>query len=181
MGIQTPCQLSNFHHKPNLFKMSASLCFNPLPTRTASKVTKRGSVAQKMAVAPKRAVPLRTVTIKASMPKKVQQAAPAAAAAAFASMIPADQAFAAQEIAQTAMETNILGLVATALFIIIPTAFLITLFISSQASGNVAGGFDQDYYTKSRADGKKETNLTAIFKGEGVEMYSKPKDLKPPK
>lgn len=52
-----------------------------------------------------------------------------------------------QEVAQVAEGVNILGVVATALFILIPTSFLITLFIKSESEGNVSGGFDEDYYT----------------------------------
>merc|ERR1712216_212478 len=84
----------------------------------------------------------------------------------------ASPAFAAtQEVAQVA-ETNILGLIACALFVIIPTSFLITLFVKSESDGNRSGGFSQSYYTASKAAGKKKTNLAAKFKGKGEGMYS---------
>ena len=108
-------------------------------------------------------VPARVV--KAS--KKVAQSVAAAVpAAAFA---PA--AFAAQEINQVAAEgVNILGVIATALFIIIPTSFLIILYVKSASEGNVSGGFSQKYYDKSKAAGNKKTNEAAIVKGAGLGM-----------
>ena len=96
----------------------------------------------------------------------------AAPAAAFA---PA--AFAAQEINQVAAEgVNILGVIATALFIIIPTSFLIILYVKSASEGNVSGGFSQDYYDKSKKRGDKKTNEAAILKGKGIGM--RPDDMK---
>ena len=85
----------------------------------------------------------------------------AAPAAAFA---PA--AFAAQELEQLALaDINILGVIATALFIIIPTSFLIILYVKSASEGNVSGGFSQKYYDESKKRGDKKTNEAAILKG----------------
>ena len=53
---------------------------------------------------------------------------------------------------------NNLGVIATALFIIIPTSFLIILYVKSASEGNVSGGFSQEYYDKSKAAGNKKTN-----------------------
>ena len=90
----------------------------------------------------------------------------AAPAAAFA---PA--AFAAQELEQLALaDINILGVIATALFIIIPTSFLIILYVKSASEGNVSGGFSQKYYDESKKAGNKKTNEAAILKGKGVGM-----------
>merc|ERR1712216_1041151 len=83
-----------------------------------------------------------------------------AAAAPALSVFTASPAFAAtQEVAQVA-ETNILGLIACA------------LFVKSESDGNRSGGFSQSYYTASKAAGKKKTNLAAKFKGKGEGMYS---------
>eukprot|EP00951_Prasinocladus_malaysianus_P040143 scaffold457405_cov40-Prasinocladus_malaysianus.AAC.1 len=71
-----------------------------------------------------------------------------------------------------ALEVNILGLIATALFIIIPTAFLLTLYVKSSSEKNVSGGFSQSYFDESKSQGKKKTNLSAKFKGKGEGMYS---------
>lgn len=81
--------------------------------------------------------------------------------------------FAAQEaIEQVALaDVNILGVVATALFIIIPTSFLIILYVKSASEGNVSGGFSQEYYDKSKAAGNKKTNVAAPgLKGKGLGM-----------
>ena len=100
-----------------------------------------------------------------------------AAAAPLASIMVSAPAMAAQEVAQVAAGTNILGLIATALFVIIPTAFLIVLFVKSESDGNRSGGFSQTYYDKSIKRGKpgeggKLTNEAAIMKGKGKGMYS---------
>ena len=97
--------------------------------------------------------------------QKVQKAVVAAPA------IVAAPAFAAQEaIEQVALDNvNILGVVATALFIIIPTSFLIILYVKSASEGNVSG-YSQEYYDKSKAAGNKKTNLAAALKGKGLGM-----------
>ena len=61
-------------------------------------------------------------------------------------------------------------MIATALFIIIPTSFLITLYVKSSSEGNVSGGFSQAYYDKSKSQGNKKTNEAAVFKGKGLGM-----------
>lgn len=134
----------------------------PLAVRMqAPRRTARASVACKAVVARK---PLSVVAFKKADAMKV--AAPAV------SFIAASPAFAStQEIAQVA-ETNILGLIAVALFIVVPVSFLITLFVKSESDGQRSGGFSQNYYTKSKKLGKKKTNLTAVMKGKGEGMYS---------
>jgi photosystem II PsbM protein len=93
--------------------------------------------------------------------------------AAVAPMVVASPAFAAaQEVASVAMETNILGLIATALFVIIPTSFLITLFVKSESDGQRSGGFSQTYYDKSKKAGNKKTNLAVPMSGKGKGMYT---------
>jgi photosystem II reaction center protein PsbM len=80
-------------------------------------------------------------------------------------------AFAAQEMEQLALaDINILGVIATALFIIIPTSFLIVLYVKSSSEKNVSGGFSQQYYDKSAKRGDKKTNEAAILKGKGLGM-----------
>ena len=59
---------------------------------------------------------------------------------------------------------------ATALFIIIPTSFLIVLFVKSQSEENVSGGFSQKYYDESKKAGNKKTNEAARLKGAGIGM-----------
>mmetsp|Transcript_7755 Transcript_7755/g.25688 ORF Transcript_7755/g.25688 Transcript_7755/m.25688 type:complete len:110 (+) Transcript_7755:154-483(+) len=92
--------------------------------------------------------------------------------AAAAPAIIAAPAFAAQEaVEQVALaDVNILGVIATALFIIIPTSFLIILYVKSASEGNVSGGFSQAYYDKSKAAGNKKTNMAAVLKGKGKGM-----------
>ena len=101
----------------------------------------------------------------------VAKASPKALAASVAASFPAfaaPAAFAAQEVNQVALEgINILGVIATALFIIIPTSFLIILYVKSASEGNVSGGFSQEYYDKSKKRGDKKTNEAAILKGKG--------------
>eukprot|EP00240_Pyramimonas_obovata_P006856 CAMPEP_0118956716 /NCGR_PEP_ID=MMETSP1169-20130426/61724_1 /TAXON_ID=36882 /ORGANISM="Pyramimonas obovata, Strain CCMP722" /LENGTH=148 /DNA_ID=CAMNT_0006904763 /DNA_START=606 /DNA_END=1052 /DNA_ORIENTATION=- len=134
----------------------------PLAVRVqAPRRTARAAVACKAVAARK---PLAVVALKKE--HAVAAVAPAASA------LMASPAFAAtQEVAQVA-DTNILGLIACALFVIIPTSFLITLFVKSESDGNRSGGFSQSYYTESKKAGKKKTNLAAKFKGKGEEMYS---------
>jgi len=98
---------------------------------------------------------------------RVARTVTAAAPAAIASPV-----FAAQEaLEQVALaDVNILGVVATALFIIIPTSFLIILYVKSASEGNVSGGFSQSYYDKSKAAGNKKTNEAAVLKGKGLGM-----------
>ena len=59
---------------------------------------------------------------------------------------------------------------ATALFIIIPTSFLIILYVKSASEGNVSGGFSQKYYDESKKRGDKKTNEAAVLKGKGLGM-----------
>lgn len=92
-------------------------------------------------------------------------------AAAAPAVLSAPAAFAAQELEQLALQdVNILGVIATALFIIIPTSFLIILYVKSASEGNVSGGFSQAYYDKSKAAGNKKTNEAAILRGKGLGM-----------
>ncbi|ABO99039.1 putative psbM, PSII-M, photosystem II polypeptide, typically encoded in the chloroplast genome [Ostreococcus lucimarinus CCE9901] len=127
----------------------------PLAARAATRRT-----ATKRVVAPKAAT-----TTKAQ--QKVRTTAVAATPAAIAA-----PAFAASEaLEQVALaDVNILGVIATALFIIIPTAFLIVLYVKSSSEGNVSGGFSQEYYDKSKKRGDKKTNEAAVLKGKGLGM-----------
>lgn len=103
----------------------------------------------------------RTQVVASASKKQVAAAAATAAPALFS----APAAFAAQELNQVALaDINILGVIATALFIIIPTSFLIILYVKSASEGNVSGGFSQGYYDKSKSQGNKKTNEAAIFK-----------------
>ena len=54
-----------------------------------------------------------------------------------------------QEVGQLANEVNILGVMAVALFILVPVSFLLILFIKSSSEGNQSGGFSQEYYDAS--------------------------------
>lgn len=54
-----------------------------------------------------------------------------------------------QEVGQLANEVNILGVMAVALFILVPVSFLLILYIKSTSEGNQSGGFDQEYYDAS--------------------------------
>ena len=54
-----------------------------------------------------------------------------------------------QEVGQLANEVNILGVMAVALFILVPVSFLLILFIKSSSEGNQSGGFNQEYYDAS--------------------------------
>lgn len=80
------------------------------------------------------------------------------------------------------MQTNSMAPIATALFLVLPTWLLITLFVSTNASGNISGGFDQDYYDSSKGRGKqgggKLTNDAAVMKGAGLGMYAQKKSDK---
>ena len=95
----------------------------------------------------------------------------AAKRVAASALTAAPAAFAAQELEQLALaDINILGVIATALFIIIPTSFLIILYVKSASEGNVSGGFSQKYYDESKKRGDKKTNEAAILKGKGIGM-----------
>ena len=104
----------------------------------------------------------KVTTRAAARTEVVAKASPKALAASVAASFPAfaaPAAFAAQEVNQVALEgINILGVIATALFIIIPTSFLIILYVKSASEGNVSGGFSQEYYDKSKKRGDKKTN-----------------------
>mmetsp|Transcript_26481 Transcript_26481/g.90532 ORF Transcript_26481/g.90532 Transcript_26481/m.90532 type:complete len:149 (-) Transcript_26481:850-1296(-) len=127
-----------------------------------SRVAARRVARSAVAVAPLR--------VEANLPKVARQAAAATVAAVPAAV--AAPVFAATEaINDVALEgVNILGLIATALFIIIPTSFLLILYVKSASEGNVSGG-SQAYYDNSKKGGNKKTNEAAVFKGEGVGMY----------
>merc|ERR1719199_2286848 len=115
--VQTVRELSPhlLHLIPPL-KMASVLACSGL---TALPV--RAPVARRSArvAAPKASVT--AVRVAPTMALKKEAVSAASVAAAFT----AAPAMAAQEVAQVAMETNILGLIATALFVIIPTSFLI--------------------------------------------------------
>ena len=70
------------------------------------------------------------------------------------------------------LPSPVLGVIATALFIIIPTSFLLILYVKTESSGVASGGFSQKYYDKSKAKGGKLTNEAAVMKGKGTGMYS---------
>jgi len=85
--------------------------------------------------------------------------------------IPAATLMAAQP--ALAMQTNSQAPIATALFIVLPVFFLIVLYVSSQANPDIpSGGYDQDYYDKSKAAGNKKTNEAARLRGAGLGMYA---------
>ena len=96
------------------------------------------------------------------------------AATAFSSMLAAP-AFAANEsISDVALaNVNILGVIAVALFILVPVSFLIILYVKSSAEENVSGGFSQAYYDESKRMGKKLANEAAAMKGAGLGMRPK--------
>jgi len=86
-------------------------------------------------------------------------------------VIPAATLMAAQP--AMAMETNKLAPIATALFIALPTFFLIVLYVSTRANlDNQSGAFDQDYYDRSKSAGNKKTNEAARLRGAGLGMYA---------
>ena len=131
---------------------------NPPPSPSPPRQT------QAVVVAPRAAA--RTEVVAKAIPQKLA-ASVAASFPAFA----APAAFAAQEVNQVALEgVNILGVIATALFIIIPTSFLIILYVKSASEGNVSGGFSQKYYDESKKRGDKKTNEAAVLKGKGLGM-----------
>ena len=135
----------------------------PLKAAPVRRSVRAGS--SKAAVVVPRAA-ARTQVVASASKKSV-----ASVAAAAPALFSAPAAFAAQEINQVALaDINILGVIATALFIIIPTSFLITLYVKSSSEGNVSGGFSQAYYDKSKAAGNKKTNEAAVMKGKGLGM-----------
>jgi len=145
--------------------MSAIAAAGLIPLKAAPARLSVRSRAAKAAAAPRAAA--RTQVVVSASSKKVQMAA----AAAVPAFLTAPAAFAAQELSQIASsEVNILGVIATALFIIIPTSFLVILYVKSTSEGNVSGGFSQVYYDKSKGRGDKKTNEAAILKGKGIGM-----------
>jgi len=147
--------------------MSAIAAAGLIPLRAAPvRRSTRVSASKAAVVAPRAAARTQVVTT-ASSKKQVVAAAATAAPALFS----AQAAVAAQELNQVALaDINILGVIATALFIIIPTSFLIILYVKSASEGNVSGGFSQEYYDKSKSRGDKKTNEAAIMKGKGLGM-----------
>ena len=101
--------------------------------------------------------------------QKAEQLSKSVAAATTAFAAPA---FAANEsISDVALaNVNILGVIAVALFILIPVSFLVILYVKSAAEGNVSGGFSQSYYDDSKRQGKKLANEAAAIKGAGMGM-----------
>ena len=101
--------------------------------------------------------------------QKAEQLSKSVAAATTAFAAPA---FAANEsISDVALaNVNILGVIAVALFILIPVSFLVILYVKSAAEGNVSGGFSQSYYDESKRQGKKLANEAAAIKGAGMGM-----------
>lgn len=78
-----------------------------------------------------------------------------------------------------AMQTNGQAPIATALFVFLPVFFLIVLYVSTRANpDNASGSFDQDYYDKSKAAGKKRTNEAARLRGPGLGMYAEKRNQK---
>ena len=104
--------------------------------------------------------------------QKAEQLSKSVAAATTAFAAPA---FAANEsISDVALaNVNILGVIAVALFILIPVSFLVILYVKSAAEGNVSGGFSQSYYDDSKRQGKKLANEAAAIKGAGLGMRPK--------
>merc|ERR1719199_1539028 len=161
-------QCRKFHDVQTVRELSPPLLHLIPPLKMASVLACSGLTAL-----PVRApVARRSARVAAPMALKKEAVSAASVAAAFT----AAPAMAAQEVAQVAMETNILGLIATALFVIIPTSFLIVLFVKSESDGARSGGFSQEYYNKSKTRGRgkggKITNESAIMKGKGLGMYS---------
>lgn len=108
---------------------------------------------------------------QAATTTKAQQKVRTTAVAAMPAAIAAPAFAASEALEQVALaDVNILGVIATALFIIIPTAFLIVLYVKSSSEGNVSGGFSQEYYDKSKKRGDKKTNEAAVLKGKGLGM-----------
>ena len=108
---------------------------------------------------------------QAATATKAQQKVRTTAVAAMPATIAAPAFAASEALEQVALaDVNILGVIATALFIIIPTAFLIVLYVKSSSEGNVSGGFSQEYYDKSKKRGDKKTNEAAVLKGKGLGM-----------
>jgi len=108
---------------------------------------------------------------QAATTTKARQQARTTAVAAMPAAIAAPAFAASEALEQVALaDVNILGVIATALFIIIPTAFLIVLYVKSSSEGNVSGGFSQEYYDKSKKRGDKKTNEAAVLKGKGLGM-----------
>ena len=101
--------------------------------------------------------------------QKAEQLSKSVAAATTTFAAPA---FAANEsISDVALaNVNILGVIAVALFILIPVSFLVILYVKSAAEGNVSGGFSQSYYDESKRQGKKLANEAAAIKGAGMGM-----------
>mmetsp|Transcript_129924 Transcript_129924/g.224646 ORF Transcript_129924/g.224646 Transcript_129924/m.224646 type:complete len:232 (-) Transcript_129924:717-1412(-) len=85
-------------------------------------------------------------------------------------------AFAASPAMAVEMQTNSMAPIAVALFIVLPIWFLITLYVTTRATGNESGGYSQEYYDKSKArgvqGGGKLTNDAAVMKGKGTGMYA---------
>mmetsp|Transcript_42298 Transcript_42298/g.100343 ORF Transcript_42298/g.100343 Transcript_42298/m.100343 type:complete len:150 (-) Transcript_42298:48-497(-) len=124
----------------------------------SSKTTRSVNIVASAAPSERKQVSVRNAVLSAS--------------AGAVSLASAQGAYAVQEVVgDLAAEVNVLGVVACALFILLPTSFLLTLYIKSSSEGNVSGGFSQAYYDKSKAEGKKKTNLSAALKGKGLGMY----------
>ena len=78
-----------------------------------------------------------------------------------------------------AMQTNSQAPIATALFIALPTFFLVILYVKTAGNPDIgSGGNNQEYYDRSKAAGIKRANMVVEMTGEGVEMYSKRRDQK---
>eukprot|EP00218_Dolichomastix_sp_CCMP3274_P012787 CAMPEP_0170134406 /NCGR_PEP_ID=MMETSP0033_2-20121228/1877_1 /TAXON_ID=195969 /ORGANISM="Dolichomastix tenuilepis, Strain CCMP3274" /LENGTH=151 /DNA_ID=CAMNT_0010369957 /DNA_START=107 /DNA_END=562 /DNA_ORIENTATION=- len=133
------------------------------------------SRARQARVGPAKVAPVAVARPSVAVSAKVQSAEKAAKLAApsmLASMIAAPAMAAQEAIGDLGLEVNILGVIAVALFIIIPTSFLIVIYVKSVSDGQASGGFSQSYYSASKKAGKKKTNEAAVFKGKGVDMYS---------
>lgn len=153
---------------------AASLTFTPLPVRAIKRTASKNATTAK-AVRAVRVV--RPVAIAQQQPQKIVERLSIAAATAAIPLIPAADAYAAQEaMGQVALQgANILGLIATALFVLVPTSFLVTLYFASDAADNVSGGYganSQGYYDKSKKLGNKKGNAAVEMKGKGVGMYA---------
>merc|ERR1711920_949394 len=156
---------------PTKVKMATSLTSTSLPV-----LPKRTGLAKKTQA---RNVGQRAAVCKPVAKVELNKAAPVASlAATVASLVPAEHANAAQEVADLALglSTNKTGAIATALFVLLPVALLVGLFVKSDSEQNVSGGFSASYYNERKKVKKGiqrggSTELTAVFKGKGKDMY----------
>jgi photosystem II PsbM protein len=137
----------------------------PLKQQVVSRSSRRNSVCVKASSQTKQFIAQKSEQLSKSV------AAATTSALSFAAAPQEAFASANESISDVALaNVNILGVIAVALFIIIPVSFLVILYVKSTAEGNVSGGFSQSYYDESKKMGKKLTNEAALLKGKGTGM-----------